>query len=261
MQWLGLEPTPDPTRFRLPVTPKISSGIPALFGGCGLAAGIASIEAATGRPCVWATAQFLDYARPPSVIDIGVTEIVRGHKMSQARSSLAVAGTEIVSVVGVFGERELAMSGSWAERPDVPGPDEVPRRTLRFDQRGTVAERIHNRLANARDLNQLDGTPGDGRSSLWCRVDDLDGGVAVLAILGDYVPFGISQALGRKVSGNSLDNTLRVVDASATTAWILADVRVHAVARGFAHGLVHLWSEGGRLLATASQSAIVRPWD
>ena len=148
-----------------------------------------------------------------------------------------------------------------AQRPDVPGADAVPRRTLRFDQRGTVAERIHNRLANAREIRELDGTPGDGRSSLWCHVDDLDTGVGVLAIIGDYVPFGISQALGHKVHGNSLDNTLRVVDASAFTPWVLADVRIHAVARGFAHGLVHLWSEDGRLLATASQSAIVRPWD
>jgi len=33
---------------------------------------------------------------------------------------------------------------------------------------------------------------------------------------------------------------------------------VHALAEGFGHGLVHLWAEDGTLLATASQSAIVR---
>jgi acyl-CoA thioesterase len=37
-------------------------------------------------------------------------------------------------------------------------------------------------------------------------------------------------------------------------------VRVHAVADGFGHGLVHLWAEDGTLLGTASQSAIVRAW-
>jgi acyl-CoA thioesterase len=41
---------------------------------------------------------------------------------------------------------------------------------------------------------------------------------------------------------------------------VLADVRVHAVADGFGHGLVHLWAEDGTLLGTASQSAIVRAW-
>ena len=259
--WLGLEPTPDPFRFRLPVTGAISSGIPALFGGCGIAAGIAAMETATGRPCVWATAQFLDYARPPAVAEIAVTEVVRGHRMSQVRVSVCVEGTEIITVLGTLGRRELPEGGEWAVRPDVPGPDDVPLRRLRLDQRGTVAERIDNRLARARDLKDLDGTRGDGRAALWCRVADLDPGVAVLAILGDYVPFGISQSLGLHMGGNSLDNTLRVVDADAAGGWILADVRIHAIAHGFGHGLVHLWSEDGRLLATASQSAIVRSWD
>ena len=35
-------------------------------------------------------------------------------------------------------------------------------------------------------------------------------------------------------------------------------MRVHAVADGFGHGLVHLWAEDGTLLGTASQSTIVR---
>ncbi len=44
------------------------------------------------------------------------------------------------------------------------------------------------------------------------------------------------------------------------TDWDLLDIRIHAVANGFAHGLVHEWAEDGTLLATASQSAIVRFW-
>jgi acyl-CoA thioesterase len=45
------------------------------------------------------------------------------------------------------------------------------------------------------------------------------------------------------------------------TEWVLLDVRIHGIANGFGHGLVHLWSEDGTLLATASQSVIVRYWD
>jgi acyl-CoA thioesterase len=44
------------------------------------------------------------------------------------------------------------------------------------------------------------------------------------------------------------------------TEWVLADIRVQSVADGFGHGVVHLWGEDGTLLATASQSAIVREW-
>ena len=78
--------------------------------------------------------------------------------------------------------------------------------------------------------------------------------------LGQYlVPFGISQALGERAGGNSLDNTIRVA-RRVPTEWLLLDVRIHAVAHGFGHGLVHMWAEDGSLLATASQSAIVRRW-
>jgi len=100
--------------------------------------------------------------------------------------------------------------------------------------------------------------PG-GRSQLWARMPDLldlSSG-ASLAILGDYVPFGIGQALGRNGGGNSLDNTLRVYRL-VPTEWVLLDIRIHAVANGFGHGVVHLWAEDGTLLATASQSTIVR---
>ena len=82
---------------------------------------------------------------------------------------------------------------------------------------------------------------------------------ATLAILGDYVPFGIGQALGAMAGGNSLDNTLRV-GRLVPTEWVLLDIRVDLVANGFGHGVVHLFAEDGTLLATASQSCIVRYW-
>jgi acyl-CoA thioesterase len=101
--------------------------------------------------------------------------------------------------------------------------------------------------------------PG-GRSALWARIPEvLDMSAATLAILGDYVPFGIGQALGAMAGGNSLDNTLRV-GRLVPTEWVLLDIRVHAVRNGFGHGDVHLWADDGTLLATASQSTIVRFW-
>ena len=41
------------------------------------------------------------------------------------------------------------------------------------------------------------------------------------------------------------------------TEWVLLDIRIQAVA-GFGHGVVHQWAEDGTLMATASQSTIVR---
>jgi acyl-CoA thioesterase len=55
-----------------------------------------------------------------------------------------------------------------------------------------------------------------------------------------------------------LDNTLRVVELSPTE-WVLCDITVYALSGGYAQGHSYLWSENGRLLATASQSMSVRP--
>ena len=78
-------------------------------------------------------------------------------------------------------------------------------------------------------------------------------------MLGDYVPVGVGQALGIRGGGNSLDNTLRVVRLVAT-AWVLLDIHLQAVERGFGHGVVHMFASDGTLLATASQSCIARYW-
>jgi len=71
------------------------------------------------------------------------------------------------------------------------------------------------------------------------------------------VAFGISQSLGGWWPSNSLDNTLRVVRLEPAE-WVLVDVRVDGLWDGFGHGSVYLWSEAGVLLASASQSALVR---
>ncbi|HYI63102.1 MAG TPA: acyl-CoA thioesterase domain-containing protein [Acidimicrobiales bacterium] len=263
LPFLGLEATDDPHRWRLPVAPHLCTGHGFLFGGCGLGAAIEALERTTGRPVIWATAQYLAYANPPSVMDIDVTVPVSGKTVSQARAVAQVGDTEILTVNAALGHRDLEHRGQFQAMPDVPGPEDCPFRPSRFDaDRDTIMRRIELRLARGRQFEEFDGTPrDDGRSALWARMADLpETTAAKLAVLGDYVPFGTSQALGRPVGGNSLDNTLRVVRL-VPTEWVLLDIRVHAVERGFGHGLVHLWAQDGTLLATASQSIIARAWD
>ena len=114
------------------------------------------------------------------------------------------------------------------------------------------------RLALGRQLEELDGTPGDGRCALLARLPgQFEPSSAWLAVLGDYVPSGVAQALGRPSIGNSLDNTIRVVQL-VPSEWILCDIHILAIANGFGHGRAHLWSEDGTLLGVASQSVIVR---
>ncbi len=259
--WLGLEPTHNPNRWVLPVTPGISTGHQFLFGGCGLGASIAALEAVSGRPIVWATAQYLSYANPPSIMDIDVTIAVEGRQVTQARAVGHVGDREILTVNAALGERPMEVDGQWAERPEVAPPNQCGSRMPRFPGAESIMDRIDTRMANARGFDDLPG-PGmpDGRSALWARIPDvLEMSAATLAILGDYVPFGIGQALGERAGGNSLDNTLRV-GRLVPTEWVLLDIRVHAVRNGFGHGDVHLWADDGTLLATASQSTMVRFW-
>ena len=258
LTFFGLEPTSNPKSWRLEVVPSLISGTGALFGGCGLGAAIEVMERVTGRPCIWATAQFLSFARPPSVLELDVVEAVRGHQISQARVIAHVGDREILTVVGALGKRPSPLTGQWSTRPDVAPPADCPPRPLMNRHQGTIMDRFESKLADARPYWELTGIPGSGNASLWVRLPELaDASAAALAIIGDFVPFGIGQALGLRAGGNSLDNTLRVAHR-VTTDWVLADVRVHAIADGFGHGLVHLWAEDGTLLGTASQSTIVR---
>jgi acyl-CoA thioesterase len=260
--FLGLEATHNPHRWYLPVAQKLCTWHEFLFGGCGLGAAIEALERTTGRPVVWATAQYLSYARPPSILDIDVTIPIEGRSVSQARAVGHVGDTEIFTVNAALGDRDIRVRGQLSAMPVVPSPEDCPARPHRFaDDKDSIARRLDLRLALGRQIDELDGTPlPDGRSALWARVEDLPETTAPkLAILGDYVPFGTGQALGIQAGGNSLDNTLRVVQL-VPTEWVLLDIQVHGVERGFAHGLVHLWAQDGTLLATASQSTIVREW-
>ncbi|NQY54919.1 MAG: thioesterase family protein [Ilumatobacteraceae bacterium] len=259
-QFLGLEPTHNEFRWTLPVTPGVSTTGGFLFGGCGLGAAIAALEGTTGRQCVWATAQYLSYAQPGEVVDVDVTVVVAGHQISQARAVCHVADREILTVNAALGDRAIDAAGQWESMPsNVPAPADCPPRSRSSDWSGSINERLEQRLVKGRTHDDLDGTHSDGQTMLWARLPDVISGVdaATLAVLGDFVPMGIGQSLGVRGGGNSLDNTLRV-GRLVPTEWVLMDVRVHMVQRGFGHGLVHMFAEDGTLLATASQSVIVR---
>lgn len=259
--FLGLRQSHNPFRWSMEVTQALSTMGNFLFGGCGLGAAISALEGTSGRSVVWAAAQYLSYAKPGEVMDVDVTLAVEGHQMTQARAVCHVGNREILTVNAALGYRPLEHRGQWERMPDVPPPHRCSERPFRMPVDGTINDRLDQRIAKGRPLDDLDGTPGDGQTLMWARLPDVIDGVdaAALAVLGDFVPMGVGQALGVRGGGNSLDNTLRVVNL-VPTEWVLLDIRVHAVERGFGHGLVHMFAEDGTLLATASQSCIVRFW-
>ncbi len=258
-------PTGDPMRFALIVTPQHCVGHPDsmfLFGGAGLGAALAAVEVATGRPAVWAAAQYLSYARPGSQLDLEVAVPVSGKYTSQARVTARVGDQEILTVNVALGQRPGAPEAQWAAMPIVPPPGDCPAMEYNWVRRdddinGSIEQRTaHGRFGKARG----DGGPSpDGAARIWVRPHDPAIAIdrIMLAVMADFLPSGVGNALGTNAGGNSLDNTIRFARV-VPTEWVLADIRIHAASGGFVHGRVHLFAQDGTLMATASQSLILR---
>jgi len=264
-EFLGIEPVGDDLHWRLAVVPELTTPGNFLFGGCGLGAALVALEAASARPTVWATAQYLSYAPTGSVLDLNVTLAAEGRRVTQGRVVGHVGDTEILTVNAAVGTAtSLDLGGVWLTPPDVPPPEECPPRRLPVPTSTSIFDRIDVRLARGRSFEELStgaGSPGSPDSALWAHVPGhLEPSAATLAILGDYVTGGVSQPIGERVMSRSLDNTLRVVHLEPTE-WVLCDIRMQALVDGYAQGIAYLWSQEGSLLATASQSMSVRRWD
>ena len=224
--FLGLEPTHNRFRWKLPVTPGICTGGDFLFGGAGLGAAIAAMEGTSGRSTIWATGQYLSYARPGEVVDVDVVLAVEGHQMTQARAVCHVADREILTVNAALGERPFDRAAQFEVMPpDVPPPEDCPTACSASIPGRRSTPGSTSAWPKGRELDDLDGTPGDGRTLLWSRIPEVLDGVdgAALAVLGDFVPMGVGQALGVRGGGNSLDNTLRIVKL-VPTDWVLLDI-------------------------------------
>jgi acyl-CoA thioesterase-2 len=264
--FLGIEPGTTPFASRLPITPEICVGPKGnvfMFGGVGLAAAIVAAERATGRDAVWASAQFLSYARVGDTLELAVEVLNAGRNVSQVRVAATDAGRTILSVNAALGTREGLPEDQWPHPPEMPPPDECVPQPMWPVQDAALMSRLDVRLAPGRyGAGPRDGRrSANGRMVMWMRAKDgTPADAALLALFADFVPSGLAAAFGRPGGGNSLDNTVRIARV-VPTEWVLCDVRIAAAARGFGHGAIHMYAQDGTLMATGSQSAILRFMD
>ena len=207
-------------------------------------------------------AQYLSHARPPSIVDMDVWVPAHGHNTSQARVIAHVGDKEILTVNAALGSRSSEISHQWVKAPDVPGPEDCPESHHWRGDEDDLHSHIELRVAKGRygfsDPAAGEGVSDDGRLILWMRPkggEPIDSGM--LAIFADHVPSGIGNALGMNAGGNSLDNTIRF-RRIVPTDWVLCEIQIHSVHAGFGHGAMRLFAQNGELMATASQSVIVR---
>ena len=158
--FLGIEPTGIHTatngQWSMVVRPGLVTGGNFLWGGCGLAAAVAAIEELSGRTCVWATAQYLSYARTGETMDVDVTLAVVGHQITQARAVCRVGDREILTVNAAVGERPFEYAHSFVKMPDVPPPSALKQRAHRSDVSNTIHEKMEERFVIGRELEELD---------------------------------------------------------------------------------------------------------
>ncbi|MCM3925075.1 thioesterase family protein [Frankia sp. AiPs1] len=254
---LGLTVDPAQCRGRFVADPHLLNTRGTLWGGCGLAAAIAFVQACGGRDCVWAHIQFLSPVQAGEEVELSVEAGTGG--LSQAVVRATAAGRLVFLAGGTFSRVSGVVSrfgpaGDWAPDPDVCPAREYPT-WLDFPRDGVISL-VEQRWARPARTD-LDGRPGGGSSALWLRLRPrfpLD--AAVLALLGDFAPVGLIEATGHMAAGTSLDNSLRIV-APPTGEWVLLDVRVEAIVRNVAQVRGRMYDRTGALVATVSQTTLV----
>jgi acyl-CoA thioesterase len=232
-----------------------------LFGGAGLGAAVSALEQSFSRGLVWASSQYVSFARIGAEVRIDVGVAQAGRSVTQATVTGRVGDDIIFSVMAALGDRDGYPDQHWRDMPEAPPPDDCEEEPQRPVQDPRARLRASLDVRAPRDPARFETAMKTGRSLLWIR-QKRSGVVdaATLAIFADFVPGAIGGALGRSGGGNSLDNSLRIRKI-VPTEWVLCDVQAQAAARGFAHGHMRLYAEDGTLMATASQSIILRTYN
>ena len=255
-EWLGIAAN-DRGGWDLQVTAGVTSGASALFGGCATAAALVVVQETAPQPVLWASAHFGSLAKLGSTVELSQSVISSGRTMTHAEVVGRSGERESFTVRVAAGERpEHPREGTWVSPPPVEPPDSCPP-FLHPVHAGTWAERFEWRLC---------GSGEDAKrpwAAWWVRPmgSALDPVVAV-AVLADYVTYGVGRALGAPMGGLSIDNVIRLhrPAAAAGVDWLLLEVRPEGIAGGFGHGTSRIFADG-QLVASGSQSMVMNNWD
>ncbi|MGB0114955.1 MAG: thioesterase family protein [Ilumatobacteraceae bacterium] len=257
---LDLQPTDDPLRFQLTARKALCTPFDFLYGGSGIAASIEAAERATERPLQWITTQFVGSPVPGDVVDLEVILSAHGKATTQAQVVGTVAGRPMFTSLCAHTLRPSGDGAQFAEMPEVPAPEDCEAMSEPFAAAltGTFFDHLDRRLASGKlALDAVDNPQPDG-IALWCRIpDNRIGSPATQGFVADIIPLAVCAALGVMPGGTSIDNTLRVIDP-VPSEWVLLDITADGHHRSIGHGTLRVWSQDGRLMATAQQTCIIR---
>lgn len=199
----------------------------------------------------------------------GAQALVRCWAIDAGDPGTGPTGNDLVVVV-VLGRRnptELAFAGS--RPPEVPGPLDCPVRETTGDSPFSRIPYHHQTdfriaMGNLRWGEEVD--PGEPEAASWFRFNRspmVDGAwePAVLAVPGDILGAAVHAGIGGR-SGFffviSLQIGLKFID-EVRTEWVLQHSRAQSAIHGFTSGTAELYDEDRRLVAVATQTALLRP--
>ena len=217
-------------------------------------------ERATGRPLQWCTIQYLSSPAPGAVLELEVDIAASGRQTSQTQVTGSIDGVRVMTALCAHNTRPAGDAQAFATMPDVPAPEDSASFAELFVTDAPVSffDSIDRRVARGRLGFDTVGEPNPEGFAIWTRlVDDQIGSPATQGFVADMGPLGVCAALGIDPGGSSLDNTVRIVDPRPSE-WVLIDMVADGMARSVGHVTAHLWSQDGRLLGIAQQTAIIR---
>lgn len=268
VEFLGLQGREDrPGHFTFTVAEHLARLDGQLYGGTAIAVSVAASELVSDRQAVWMTTQFVSTVGRGTEVAVHAEVLAGGRRTHQVRvTGTSPAGDVVFASLGATAlHRPDGFAGQFVTRPDVPGPDEVgPFRgpfSKMADNVGTdlpVPEMPKVGFMAASEMRSVPSEVLENSHSevcLWARrLDRKPITAAIAAYLADMVPMGLAHALDVMAAATSLDNTVRI-GTVPETEWVLLDIRPHLAAGSYGHGVAHVWSQDGHLMATASQTA------
>jgi acyl-CoA thioesterase II len=244
---------PERDRGSFQLVPELCRFDGALYGGTGIAVSVMAMEAATQRDAVWVVTQFVASTQSGARIDWETKTLAAGHRVSQM-SVVARSGDAIMfCALGATADpRPDGLDGQFLPMPEVPPPDESPPLLI-----GPGTPALRDKGFN-RNLEYREAAVIDNGVLLWARrTDGSPLTRAGIAYLADMVPMAIARAAGKFGAGFSLDNALRFATVPPEE-WVLLDLRGELASLGYGHGSLTAWTTGGTLVATGSQSAMMK---
>jgi acyl-CoA thioesterase len=266
LDFLGLEFDGDPARSAFTLAPHLARLDGALYGGTAIAVSVAAMEAATGRPTLWLTTQFVGTAERGEVVACTTAVVAGGRRVAQVQVDARVGDRLVFTSLGATAvPRDGGLDGGFRTMPEVPGPDDCDALMIGAARFGDVSgfrlvtEYREVWAGEADSAGEPGAAPAVPRHpvALWGR---LTGGRSLtrasLAFLADMVPLAVARAAGKYGAGISLDNSLRFGAATRDDdEWVLLDIEGDMATGGFGHGVVRMWTDDGRLVAVGTQTA------